>query len=489
MGRQLLYLLLIFFSLNSSAVIVINSITGASKVDLGLNGQTQAATVTTTVSATPQIYGGTAGVVNNCAGTGQVINATDNTCNSCAGTTSLTACNLQGIYPNLSLQITFYSTTLTQLGVPLLLDPNNNVIGTAVQSSAGANAPAVITVRWADICNVGSSGSSDCSTPTEVTLQLGFSVGGANNFTGTGADTPTQLNFHIYTPPTGGADDTVDFCGGGAASIATSGVCGWRAFPGDAKIYLDQDYFVPGSNFPNVDTSGGGSANVQIDQLLLFYSTTDFASILPSSPYKAFQLQTNANLTAGTIASNSIDVIPSSASGFDNYTPYFFRLAAKDQAGNVAYFTSDQAINTACSSSGGTGITASAVDDNVLQNCPFIAKPDPVHGLLNKDLNCFIASAAYGSFLDSRLQDFRAFRSRFILSNSIGRSFNKFYYTYGPYAARFLEAHSWIKFPVRLLLTPVWLFARLSLWTNLWATILFLICFCYLGSRLRRAIF
>jgi len=68
---------------------------------------------------------------------------------------------------------------------------------------------------------------------------------------------------------------------------------------------------------------------------------------------------------------------------------------------------------------------------------------------------CFIATAAFGSSLDSRVVILRTFRDQFLLQSAPGRFFVRFYYSYSPAAARFLENHEGLKPFVRLGLLPV----------------------------------
>lgn len=68
---------------------------------------------------------------------------------------------------------------------------------------------------------------------------------------------------------------------------------------------------------------------------------------------------------------------------------------------------------------------------------------------------CFIATAAYGSYLAPQVQLLRKFRDGFLLTNAPGRAFVGWYYHYGPYGARFINEHPWLKVPVRLALLPL----------------------------------
>jgi uncharacterized repeat protein (TIGR01451 family) len=68
---------------------------------------------------------------------------------------------------------------------------------------------------------------------------------------------------------------------------------------------------------------------------------------------------------------------------------------------------------------------------------------------------CFIATAAYGSPLDPHLDSLRGFRDRYLMTNSAGRAFVRFYYRHSPPLADFIAQHDWLRAIVRALLTPV----------------------------------
>jgi hypothetical protein len=67
---------------------------------------------------------------------------------------------------------------------------------------------------------------------------------------------------------------------------------------------------------------------------------------------------------------------------------------------------------------------------------------------------CFIATAAYGSSSTSQVQTLRAFRDRYLVTNAPGRAFVRWYYTYGPVGAQFLNEHPGWKPVVMIALIP-----------------------------------
>ena len=73
---------------------------------------------------------------------------------------------------------------------------------------------------------------------------------------------------------------------------------------------------------------------------------------------------------------------------------------------------------------------------------------------------CFIATAAYGSFLHDDLRILRDFRDRHLLTNAAGRTFVDFYYATSPPIAAFIAKSEFLKLLTRAVLMPVIYFVK-----------------------------
>jgi hypothetical protein len=67
---------------------------------------------------------------------------------------------------------------------------------------------------------------------------------------------------------------------------------------------------------------------------------------------------------------------------------------------------------------------------------------------------CFIATAAYGSYLDSHVQMLRDFRDSYMVTNPVGRNLVSAYYKLSPPLAEFIDEHPALKPIVRVGLVP-----------------------------------
>lgn len=72
---------------------------------------------------------------------------------------------------------------------------------------------------------------------------------------------------------------------------------------------------------------------------------------------------------------------------------------------------------------------------------------------------CFIATAAFGSPVERHVVLLKEFRDQFLLTNNPGRRFVSAYYRYSPPVADFISRHQTVKFAVRMLLYPLFVFS------------------------------
>ncbi|MFH1672120.1 MAG: CFI-box-CTERM domain-containing protein [Pseudomonadota bacterium] len=93
---------------------------------------------------------------------------------------------------------------------------------------------------------------------------------------------------------------------------------------------------------------------------------------------------------------------------------------------------------------------------------------------------CFIATAAFGSYMEPHVQLLRDFRDLHLLSNTPGRWFVRTYYRYGPIAAHYINNNPYWKPVVRVALMPLvgfsYILVKTSGETKMLITILMVCC-------------
>jgi hypothetical protein len=139
--------------------------------------------------------------------------------------------------------------------------------------------------------------------------------------------------------------------------------------------------------------------------------------------------KTEAGGTYGEIATAAANTTNYSNTGLNASTTYYYRVMAYNAAGNSSYSneagaTTPSTPSTPSSGGGGGG-------------------------------GCFIATAAYGSYLAPEVEVLRQFRDEYLITNPIGRTFVEFYYSVSPPAAEYISRSEGLKSLTRCALAPV----------------------------------
>ena len=103
---------------------------------------------------------------------------------------------------------------------------------------------------------------------------------------------------------------------------------------------------------------------------------------------------------------------------------------------------------------------------------------------------CFIATAAYGSSMAPHVKILREMRTRFLVTNSIGKSFVNFYTQHSPAAADFIAGHDILRMFVRVSLLPLvgmsWVALKFGPAFTLFLMLLLSFCLIRLARHLKK---
>jgi len=148
--------------------------------------------------------------------------------------------------------------------------------------------------------------------------------------------------------------------------------------------------------------------------------------------------RTGASGTYAQIASVGANVTSYADTGLSASTTYYYRVRAYNTGGNSDY-SNEVYASTSTSAASAPAAPSPAAAFNGGGGGGF----------------CFIATAAYGSYLAPEVVILRQFRDKHLMTNPAGRKFIDFYYKYSPPLADFIRESQALKAITRLLLTPV----------------------------------
>ncbi len=145
-------------------------------------------------------------------------------------------------------------------------------------------------------------------------------------------------------------------------------------------------------------------------------------------------------------------VIPSSVTTIDDWT--FCDCSSLSAAyfyGNAPSMTNNYLFGEAK-----TGFTVYYLSDKTGFTNPWNGYPTAIFsGTIPTTDECFIATAAFGSKFTWPVALLRNFRDQYLLTNTLGTAFVRFYYQYSPPIADFIATSQPLKMLVRVMLAPV----------------------------------
>jgi hypothetical protein len=434
-------------------------------------------------TATVVVYGGLAG---SCAST-----APDRTCSSCVANTAggdngLLACNDRRINPDLVFSITVTSSDhdgYPNIGVAGTGTGTGSILTQVAGTSASLvskGSPATINITWRNLCNVmattATSGGSGGTVPTNCVL-------------GT-TDDAAQATFYVGmkqtndTTPFGSSDDYQQLTivirkgeDGTAPTLAETsgnGITYFEFDSGDNKGTIKNLSCTQGNGFPNYQ-------NIRFQWVRVLFEKRDdpntpvWSRINSGSPHT--DLEIGATGTCDTDLSLSPIIVTdgtaydasgnASAVGVANDNVYDTKVAVVDQARNVAFYT-PQTNDEDCDAG---DASRSPVSGHL--ECHTI-RPAVVAGVLANKVNCFIATASYGSSMASEVDTFRHFRDTYLIPTKLGLKFVRWYYNNGPTYAKFIAQNETYRAIARGFLWLPLQFAKISMSFGLVAGLAFL---------------
>ena len=147
----------------------------------------------------------------------------------------------------------------------------------------------------------------------------------------------------------------------------------------------------------------------------------------------------------------------------DTGAPFFIGTAYSSQlnATGRLYLSMNDSPDSFGDNSGSLTVVISLENPTSCSSAPCAAAGGGESG------GCFIATAAYGSYLDSHVQTLRNFRDSYMVTNPVGRSLVLTYYRLSPPIAEFIDDHPSLKPIVRVGLLPAVAMSTVAVSTTL----------------------
>lgn len=366
------------------------------------------------------------------------------------GTTLLDTCKINGQQLKVCNRVSVYGNLVLRVAATHS-DDGNLLIGTADRALVGPApgyqpASDVATASWDQLCQKmtvnGGAGGQPCvnlmGTPVgQFKVYIDKNRSGTIESDEEGADFQVKLVHAVD-------DGTANVYDG-----SQNGIANFEPYPGDEKVYIESPYVPTGT----LATAWGSQAI----KVRVFASVNNMTEATPGSGLEPQDLD---------IIANTLTLDNSIVDGLTNGQRTWLRIGIVDEGMNVSLLFPDNGAED--NGDGGCDAGGTAA-------CKYAVTPDEVLGLLTEDLNCFVATAAYGSALEPKINTFREFRFKRLLPYSWGRAFVKWYYHYGPYLARYIHDKPLMRAGARLILWPAYGFSRLALTFGIYPAMAFVL--------------
>jgi uncharacterized protein (DUF2141 family) len=316
--------------------------------------------------------------------------------------------------------------------------------GTVVSLSATAGSGNTFS-GWSGAC----SGTGACV----VTMSAAKSV--TATFTATFTQNPQVVNNYALTVLKSGT-------GNGTAASSPAGIsCGSdcsKEYTSGTSVTLSATAD-SGNTFAGWSGACSGTGACVVTMSTATSVTATFTQNPPAGKYALTVLKSGTG--NGTAASSPAGINCGSdcSSDYTSGTSVTLTAAPLDQNSSFSGWSGACAGAGTCTVtvSAATSVTATFISTEASSGNPSVALSVGADGggSGGGGGGCFIATAAYGSYLDPHVMVLREFRDKVLLKNKFGQEFVKFYYKHSPPIADTISKIEILKIATRLALTPV----------------------------------